>query len=333
MIFSRKLNKPQHPDLLMNNVVLDSTSEHTHLGLTFSDDGRWNSHISSCLNKAWQRIGILRSLKFILKRSCLERLYFTSIRPLLEYGDIIWDNCSNELKNDMDAVQKEAARIVTGATKLCSLENLSRDLKWEPLATRRKKHKLTQLYKMKNNLTPNYLTSLIPTQMQTRYELRNADNIPLVHSRTQAHNNSFLPSAIREWNILPGHIRNAPTLSSFKNRLNKDNRKSSPLLNIGNRRDQIMHARLRLGCSSLNYDLFRKSIVDSPLCTCGAEETVDHYLTSCPRYQLQRQEHLTDIDCPTITSYLLNGNEHLTFEQNTYLFLQVHKFIDATKRF
>ncbi len=108
----------------MNNVVLDSTSEHTHLGLTFSDDGRWNSHISSCLNKAWQRIGILRSLKFILKRSCLERLYFTSIRPLLEYGDIIWDNCSNELKNDMDAVQKEAARIVTGATKLCSLENL-----------------------------------------------------------------------------------------------------------------------------------------------------------------------------------------------------------------
>ncbi len=98
MIFSRKQNKPHHPNLIMNQVVLDPVREHKHLGLTFSDDGRWNAHISYCVNKAWQRIGILRSLKFLLKRSCLERLYFSTIRPLLEYGDIIWDNCSNEIK-------------------------------------------------------------------------------------------------------------------------------------------------------------------------------------------------------------------------------------------
>ncbi len=139
IIISRKQNKPQHPNLVMNNVVLDPVSDHKHLGLTFSDDGKWKTHISCCINKSWQRIGIFRSLKFILKRSSLERLYFTSIRPLLEYGDIIWDNCTNELKTDMDAIQNEAGRIVTGATKLCSLENLCRDLKLESLSNRRKK--------------------------------------------------------------------------------------------------------------------------------------------------------------------------------------------------
>ncbi len=139
IIISRKQNKPQHPNLVMNNVVLDPVSDHKHLGITFSDDGKWKTHISCCINKAWQRIGILRSLKFLLKRSSLERLYFTSIRPLLEYGDIIWDNCTNELKADMDAIQNEAGRIVTGATKLCSLENLYRDLKWESLSNKEEK--------------------------------------------------------------------------------------------------------------------------------------------------------------------------------------------------
>ncbi len=177
----------------------------------------------------------------------------------------------------MDSIQNEAARIVTGATKLCGLENLYRDLKWESLAARRKKHKLTQLYKMRNNLTPNYLTTLIPTQIQTRYDLRNADNIPQINCRTQMYSNSFLPSTVREWNTLSDQIRNAPTLSAFKYRLNINASKPSPLFNLGSRRHQILHARLRLNCSSLNYDLFRKSIVDSPLCTCGAVETVDHF--------------------------------------------------------
>ncbi len=117
MIFSRKCNKPVHPNLIMNDVVLDPVKEHKHLGLTFSNDAKWSTHITLSLNKAWKSIGILRSLKFILKRSCLERLYLCYIRPLLEYGDIIWDNCSKELKDELEAVQNEAGRIVTGVNQ------------------------------------------------------------------------------------------------------------------------------------------------------------------------------------------------------------------------
>ncbi len=36
-------------------------------------------------------------------------------------------------------MQTEAARIVTGATKLCSIVKLYQDLKWESLADRRTK--------------------------------------------------------------------------------------------------------------------------------------------------------------------------------------------------
>ncbi len=200
-----------------------------------------------------------------------------------------------------------AARIVCGATKLCNIEKLYQELKWETLENRRNKHKLILLYKMKNNKTPPYLSDLIPQQTQARYALRNASDIPLIPCRTQLYTNSFLPSTIREWNRLEETIRNAPSLLSFKARIKKNSPKSSPLCKVGSRKAQILHARLRLSCSSLNYDLHRRSIVDTPNCMCGAVETVSHFLLYCNQYQHQRQLYLDNLPCPPIVDNLLYG--------------------------
>ncbi len=332
MLFSRKVNKPLHPNLVMNGSILNKVKEHKHLGLTIADDGKWNAHISSYLNKAWQRVGLLRSFKFRLNRTALERMYFTLIRPLLEYGNVVWTNCTNELSHEIESVQIECARIVCGATKLCSIDKLYQDLKWNTLEKRRTNHKLILLYKMKNDKTPQYLSDLIPRNNQTRYPLRNSSDIPLIPCRTQLYSNSFLPSTIRSWNNLTDDVRNSGSVAIFKASLNKTKPKPSPLFNMGARREQILHARLRLSCSSLNYDLHRKSIIDSPLCTCGSIETTSHYLLSCRNYHHLRQLHLSDLPCPPIANNLLYGNERLSFEQNIYIFLQVHKYISATKR-
>ena len=42
------------------------------------------------------------------------------IRPIIEYGDVVCDNIPQYLKNDLDKIQNEAARIVTGCSKLVS---------------------------------------------------------------------------------------------------------------------------------------------------------------------------------------------------------------------
>ena len=97
VIFSRKHQKQHHPSLYLDNVPISQVSTHTHLGVTFTPDDKWQSHISSNINKAWQRIGILRTLKFVVSRSALDKLYITFIEPLLEYADIVWYNCHIEL--------------------------------------------------------------------------------------------------------------------------------------------------------------------------------------------------------------------------------------------
>ena len=123
-MFSRKLNKQQHPPLLMDNTSITNVNSHNHLGVCLCKDAKCKEHINVMVNKAWLRIGQLRSLKCVLSRFSLERMYTTFIRPLLKYAD-----CSVDLQNDVEAVRIEAARIVTVATKLCNTQLLLSELK------------------------------------------------------------------------------------------------------------------------------------------------------------------------------------------------------------
>ena len=64
----------------------------------------------------------------------------------------MWNNCTQYESNELDKIQNGAARIVTGATKLASIDSLYTETGWETLGLRRKTHKLTMFYKMKNGL-------------------------------------------------------------------------------------------------------------------------------------------------------------------------------------
>ena len=74
--------------------------------------------------------------------------------------------------------KNEAASIVTGATKLTSLQSLYIETGWESLASRRLKSKLVLFYKMQNEMTPEYLSSLAPPTVgsTTRYTPKESSN-------------------------------------------------------------------------------------------------------------------------------------------------------------
>ena len=137
--------------------------------------------------------GSLRSLKFDLDRKTLEIMYFSFVRPVLEYGDLIFDNCPQYYKESLEKINVEAARIVTGATKLVSLELLYKECGWDTLEKRRENHKLIQFYKMTNGLTPEHLSNLIPQQHNQlhRYNTRHSDKIVNIPCKTTHHYQSF----------------------------------------------------------------------------------------------------------------------------------------------
>ena len=104
----------------------------------------------------------MRHLKICLNRLSLQTIYFSFIRPILEYGDVIWDNLSQALKNHLDKVQNKAERMVTGCTKLVAIADLIQESGWETLSERRRKHKLIFFYNKVHGLSPSYLNALVP---------------------------------------------------------------------------------------------------------------------------------------------------------------------------
>ena len=148
LLISRKVNVPIHPPIFMHNQQLTEVTSHKHQGLHISKDCTWHEQIKYIKEKAWFQINIMRKFKFLLDRKSLETIYFSFMRPILEYGDVVWDNCTQQEKQDIEKIQIEAARIVTGTTKLVSINSLYEETGWETLETRQNNHKLTLFFKL-----------------------------------------------------------------------------------------------------------------------------------------------------------------------------------------
>ena len=162
VVFSLKRNKQVHPPLFLNSNIVKDAESHTHLGLTLQSSMSWRKHIVQVFEKASKRLNMLKFVTFKVDRPILTSLYKSLIRPLMEYGDVIWNNCYDCDSALLDGVQYEAARLVTGAIKGTSSARLHKELAWESLSSRRKLHLLCQFYKIVKNLAPYYLSELLP---------------------------------------------------------------------------------------------------------------------------------------------------------------------------
>ena len=141
---------------------------------------------------------------------------------------------------------------------------------------------------------PNYLSELVPPLVQktSTYNLRDSDNIQNYRAHSNLFHYSFFPSSIHTWNDLPNYIQNAPSLASSKYKLNRNLKATPKYYNAGSSKGQILQARLRLECSSLNSDLYRKHIVSSFSCQCGGFESAAHFNLTCPIFINVRQSYL-----------------------------------------
>ena len=97
--------------------------------------------------KACSRLYLRRHVKHLLDRYSLIRIYFAFIRPVLEYGDVVWGNCTKKETNLLDSVQIEAGRIITGLPCNSSRQKLYHELGLETLENRPNKHKPILFYK------------------------------------------------------------------------------------------------------------------------------------------------------------------------------------------
>ena len=91
----------------MSGQIIKEADTPKHLRIFLSNDGTWHKHIDYIKTKAWARINIMRKLKFQLDRRSLEIIYTTFIRPILEYGNALWDNCTQYEIEEIEKKKKK----------------------------------------------------------------------------------------------------------------------------------------------------------------------------------------------------------------------------------
>ena len=115
--------------------------------------------------------------------------------------------------------------MVTGATARSNIANLYLDTPWQSISERRDDTMLKMLYKVKNNLAPDYLRDLLPLQNQNIvwYNLRNNKNIPVPSCRLDSFKRLFFPFTIKLLNDLSLEIRES--LEQYKFYLHEKKKK------------------------------------------------------------------------------------------------------------
>ena len=133
--------------------VLQHTTSQPYLGVNLDNKLSWGNHVDNTVAKASRTLGFLRRNLWFCPKEVKTLAYTTLVRPRLEYATCAWDPYKITQINKLERVQRKAARFCLGNYERgSSVNQMLKELQWEPLETRRVKSRLSMLYKIQNGL-------------------------------------------------------------------------------------------------------------------------------------------------------------------------------------
>ena len=182
----------------------------------------WDDHITRICSKANSALGFLRQNLKISSPSLKEKAYKAFVRPILEYAAAVWDPYEQQHKDQIEKVQRRAARFVLNRFhNTSSVTGMLNLLNWETLEQRRKRSRLVAFYKMTNGFTHCEDLSAQLSRNRRSGRTGNSKKYAQLNSKTNYRKESFLPRTIKDWNSLPETAVEAESPDTFVSRVSR----------------------------------------------------------------------------------------------------------------
>ena len=137
ILFSNKVMKTNHPNIIFNGNTVQKSANQKHLGLTLDETLTFNGHITSKLTTN-ELISNLRKLYHYMPRDSVATIYKSFIRPHLDYADVVFDKtCNANFPNRIESAQYNPALAITGTIRDTSKEKLHQELGFQTMKERR----------------------------------------------------------------------------------------------------------------------------------------------------------------------------------------------------
>ena len=134
----------------MDGTIIPQVTAHRHQGVMLNQKITWNNHIDNLHTSCAGRVGILRRLRNKLQSQVFKKIFIGSIRPKLEYACAVWSG-------------GPITKLIRLQEAFCHRHKVH----IPPLQKRFQFHSLVWLFKMRQKLSPRYLSSLLPETMST----------------------------------------------------------------------------------------------------------------------------------------------------------------------
>ena len=196
--------------------TLSNENSTKYLGITLQTNCKWDKQINSITAKANQALGFLKRNLKVNSTPIKEHAYKALVRPKLEYASSVWDPHSTKQIQQIEKVQRRAARFVTNRYhNTSSVSDMLQNLNWPTLQTRRLQTRLVLFYKIiHHHVAVNTENILIPVDPRTRHN--NPHSFKTIRSNKDAYKFSFFPLTVIHWNMLPTPVTAADTVEGFK---------------------------------------------------------------------------------------------------------------------
>ena len=126
----------------IHNIRLKQQNRAKYLGLNFSNTLSWNAHIDTTTKKANNITAFLRRNLSTCPKKVKDTCYKTFVRHQVGYSATVWDPHTIVNLKKVEAVQRRAARFMTGDYRYTSsVTARTESLSWETLQHRRQQAK------------------------------------------------------------------------------------------------------------------------------------------------------------------------------------------------
>ena len=186
------------------------------LGINFDHNLNFDKHLSELCKKSSRKINALSRITPYMNVSKKRILMNAFFKSQFSYCPLIWMCHSRANNNKINRLHERCLRIVF-PDKQSSFETLLEKDSSVSIHNRNLQILATEMYEIKNNLSPPIIAKLFEQRNNQHYNLRNWAQFSLPAIRTVYHGSesiSFLGPKI--WNMLPDKLKNASSLEVFK---------------------------------------------------------------------------------------------------------------------
>ena len=188
------------------------------LGVNIDPKLDFEEHINIQTKKAKRLSGMILRTFDSRTSNILIPIFKSLIRPVLEYGNVVWSPYLRKNINKIEHIQRNYTKNISGMGSI-DYESRLKFLKIPSLEYRRVRGDMIEVYKILNNIYDPTTTQNLLTIDKDKITRGHDFKLKKYPFKTEKFKHFFTNRVTNLWNSLPDKVVNASSINTFKNKL------------------------------------------------------------------------------------------------------------------